>query len=238
MNPQSTKVVLLHGWTPDTAVIERWQPLKKLFEKNNYQVYLWKIPGLTTNPNKTFTLEEYQVWLKTKIKPLKKVVLVGHSFGGQLATIFTEQNPELVEKLILINSAGIRDFTWQKILKRNMLKFLAKIGFIFKKINFFRKIIYKLIREKDYLEANHFQRVTINNALSFSVKPLLTNIKTPTLILWGENDQTTPLYLGKVFKNNLPHNDFIELPTRHSPVYTHPQLVFNHINQFIKEKKL
>ena len=167
-----------------------------------------------------------------------KVVLVGHSFGGQLATIFTHNHPDLIEKLVLINSSGIRDFTFKKVIKRNSLKILSKIGFIFKKINFLRKILYKIIREKDYLEANKYQRETINNALNYSVKPILNKISVPTLILWGINDQTTPIYLGKIFQQNIPNNKFIELQTRHSPVYTHPELVFDYINKFIKEKSL
>ncbi len=236
-NSTKPKIVLLHGWTPDENVINRWQPLKKILEKNNYQVYLWKIPGLTTGPAKAFTINEYISWLETQIKPLEKVVLLGHSFGGQLATIFTHKNPTLVEKLILVNSAGIRDFRFKKVLKRTTLKFLAKIGFILKKNNLLRKLVYKLIKEKDYLEANSYQRETINHALNYSVEPLLTEITKPTLILWGKNDQTTPVYLGKIFQNKIPNNKFIELPTRHSPVYTHPDLVFEEINKFIKENK-
>ena len=239
MNKQSPQnVVLLHGWTPDTTVIDRWQPLKKIFEEKGYKTHLWKIPGLTTGPEKSFTIDEYQTWLLKKIKPMRKVVIVGHSFGGQLATIFAHNHPELIEKLILVNSSGIRDFTLKKIIKRNLLKALSKIGFIFKKINFLRKIVYKVIREKDYLEANNYQRETINNALNYSVKPILNKISVPTLILWGINDQTTPIHLGKIFQQNIPNNKFIELPTRHSPVYTHPELVFNYINKFIKEKSL
>lgn len=237
MNKKIKKnIVLLHGWTPDVTVMNRWQPLKKLFEEAGYKVHLWEIPGLTTGPEKSFTINEYQKWLLKKIRPLKKVVLLGHSFGGQLSTIFTHQHPELVEKLVLVNSSGIRDFTFRKVAKRNVLKFLSKIGFVLKKINIFRKVVYKIIREKDYLEANNYQRETINNALNYSVEPLLPKISKPTLILWGEHDKTTPIYLGEIFKNKIPRNTFIKLPTRHSPVYTHPKLIFDKVDNFIKRK--
>lgn len=238
MNKLPTKnLVLLHGWTPDTQVIDRWQPLKKIFSKNGYQVHLWPIPGLTTGPAKSFTIEEYLSWLEKQIKPLQPITLIGHSFGGQLATIFTHHHPELVENLVLINSSGIRDFKLKKVLKRTSLRFLAKLGFVFKKITILRKLLYKVIREKDYLEAKPYQRETINHALNYSVEPLLSEIKVPTLILWGQHDQTTPIYLGEIFKHKIPNNKFIELPTRHSPVYTHPELVFEKINQFLKESK-
>ena len=233
-NIHQQHIVLLHGWTPDVTVIDRWEPLKKLLEKAGYTVHLWKIPGLTTETKKTFTIEQYQDWLFKKISPLKSCVLVGHSFGGQLATIFATKHPELLSKLILVDSSGIVDFSPRKVIKRYLFKTLAKIGFIFKKSVFLRKILYKFIREKDYFEANTAQRETMNHALAYSVKPFLHSITTPTLILWGENDQTTPLYLGKIFHQQIPNSNFIVLPARHSPIYTHPQLVFEKMYTFIQ----
>lgn len=228
-------IVLLHGWTPDVTVIDRWEPLKKLLEKAGYTVHLWKIPGLTIETKTTFTIEQYQTWLFKKISPLKNCVLVGHSFGGQLATIFATKHPELLSKLILVDSSGIIDSSPRKVIKRYLFKSLAKVGFIFKKSIFLKKILYKFIREKDYFEANKAQRKTMNHALAYSVKLILSSINTPTLILWGENDQTTPLYLGKIFKKLIPNSNLIVLPARHSPIYTHPQLVFEKIYTFIKD---
>jgi pimeloyl-ACP methyl ester carboxylesterase len=42
---------------------------------------------------------------------LKKVVLAGHSMGGQIAVLAALQEPALVEKLVLISPAGLETFT-------------------------------------------------------------------------------------------------------------------------------
>ncbi|HVE60445.1 MAG TPA: alpha/beta fold hydrolase, partial [Chitinophagaceae bacterium] len=42
---------------------------------------------------------------------LKRVVLAGHSMGGQIATILALQQPHLISKLILVAPAGLETFT-------------------------------------------------------------------------------------------------------------------------------
>lgn len=235
--PSSHHIVLLHGWTPDPTVLQRWLPLKEKLEAAGYQVHLWKIPGLTTQQELSFSPDQYMAWLLEKIQPFGSCVLVGHSFGGQLASRFTADHPEYVSQLVLIDSSGIIDMAPLKVMKRVFFKAVAKLGKLFTNSPKLRKMLYTFIRERDYLLANTAQRETIHRALNTSVRPFLQRIKTPTLILWGKNDQITPLKLGKIMHQDVVGSSLVVLPARHSPPYTHPQLVFEEIHAFIQGEK-
>jgi len=238
MTQPTKQLVLLHGWTPDKQVIDRLNPFKKQLTEAGFVVHLWKIPGLTTDIDHSYTIEKYLEWLTKEITPLKNIVLVGHSFGGQLATVLAAKKPELVSKLILIDSSGILDFIPSKVFKRWLFKILAKLFFFLAYVPLFKRAIYKLIRERDYIEANPAQQKTMRNVLNYSVLPLLNKITIPTLIIWGKDDLTTPLRIGKLFAKKIPNNIFKVLPARHSPVYTHPDLVVKEILSFLKKESL
>jgi pimeloyl-ACP methyl ester carboxylesterase len=40
---------------------------------------------------------------------------------------------------------------------------------------------------------------------------LLKLIKAPTLLIWGENDEDTPLYMGKIMENEIPDSGLVVL---------------------------
>src|SRR5581483_9712410 len=64
--------------------------------------------GLSDHPDSTYTMDEHVSDLERIVEQLqlpKKIVVVGHSFGGAIAASFTIKNPGRVEKLILIGTA-------------------------------------------------------------------------------------------------------------------------------------
>lgn len=57
---------------------------------------------------------------------LKKVNLIGHSFGGIVSTLFTEQYPEKVERLILVDALFAQQESYDHILGTGAKKAIAQ----------------------------------------------------------------------------------------------------------------
>lgn len=230
------KAYILHGWTYSSAgndPLDKWNPFMEQLQSKKIQATLLHIPGLTKNVNEVWNLEKYVSWLK-KIVNKDKVILIGHSNGGRIALSFVEKYPDLVEKLILIDSAGIYHNELPIRFKRLVFKNLAKIGKKFTNSETLKKFIYKLAREGDYKNATVAQRQTMLNLIHTDLTPILSKIKVPALIIWGEKDSVTPLSDGKLIQK-LIKNSYLNIinKARHSPQFTHPKEVVKIINEYI-----
>ncbi len=56
-----------------------------------------------------FNSQAHNTWLILQAEQVEKVMVVGHSMGGMLATRFTTQYPESVERLVVYNPIGLSD---------------------------------------------------------------------------------------------------------------------------------
>lgn len=192
------------------------------------------IPGLDSPLHQTWTIDDYVSWLAATL-PNKPVWLLGHSFGGQLSMRFASLHTKRVRGLILIDSAGIRDESFKMNLKRGLFGSLAKIGQGLKWSNALRGVFYRLIRERDYLEAPPELRATMSNVLLYDVLPDLSKIECSVGIIWGKADRVTPLWMGKQINHNLPNSQLTIIDAaRHSPQFTHPEKVAELVLRFIK----
>lgn len=218
------KVYILHGWTSET---KKWEHFLKYLPGK-----LLKIPGLTQKITKPWTLDDYLDWLKKKLD--KRQVLIGHSNGGRMAIAFAAKYPERVEKLILIDSAGIYHNELSTRFKRFVFKNLAKLGKKITKSETLKNLLYKLVREKDYHEATALQRRIMINLISEDLTPVLEKISVPTLLIWGEFDKTTPLSDGKLMHQKIKNSKlYVIKGARHSPQFTHPKEVVKEIYEYL-----
>lgn len=224
------EILALHGWT---ITIEKWGAFVTQMAKLGIRIKILLVPGLTKKITKVWTLEDYVDWLKKQVGT-KRVILLGHSNGGRIALAFAVKYPNCVSKLILIDSAGIYHDQLPLKMKRFLFRGVAKLG---KKIipsENLRNILYKLTRESDYKNATPLQRQIMVNLISLDLTPILKKIKTPTLIIWGQNDKTTPLADGKLM-HKLIKNSKLEIlkGSGHSPHYTKSGKVAKIINEYL-----
>lgn len=153
------------------------------------------LPGFEIPLERPFNLDDYSNWLNTKISG--KVTLITHSFGGGVAIKFAIAHPEKVNKLVLIASRGIE----RKNLKIKILNYLAKgIPQIIK--NRFSK----LFGSADYNNANGFLKETLKKVVAENLEFILPKVKVPTLIIWGSEDHTTPLWHGQLMHKLIPRS--------------------------------
>lgn len=197
-------IILLHGWTQTK---EKLLPLKEALEKKGFNVFLPTLPGFRKEKlKKPWQLDDYVAWLnKFLIKnKIKKTILIGHSFGGQIAVKFTLLHLTKVSHLILISAAVIRK---PLSLSRRILIFISrKFRLLFKTFPLYKELrflSYKLVGEKDYYRAYPALQKTMSQILSENLEDKLVNLKLPVLILWGDKDKTTPLENAFLIKKKL-----------------------------------
>ncbi len=224
-----TEILAIHGWT---TTINKWGPFVEGMAKLGIRIKIPLVPGLTKTITKAWTLEDYVNWLKKQVGT-KKIILLGHSNGGRFALAFAVKYPQHVNKLILIDSAGIYHHELPMKVKRFLFNGLAKLGKQFTSSEKIKTILYKLAREEDYKNATPVQRRIMINLISQDLTLILKKIKTPTLIIWGQNDKITPLSDAKLMHKLIENSKLEIIRAGHSPHYTHPQEAARIIHEYL-----
>ncbi|MEN9337684.1 MAG: hypothetical protein RLZZ500_2671 [Bacteroidota bacterium] len=106
-NPKDKPLLFLHGGPGYNSASFEYTTAQRLADQGFYViVYDRRGEGRSTDPNAEFSLAEASADLQAVMEQyhLTKVTLLGHSFGGILATQFARIHPELVQSLILIGA--------------------------------------------------------------------------------------------------------------------------------------
>ena len=104
---EGENVIVLHGWG---ANIDTVMPIINIL-KEKYRVYAIDLPGFgkSQQPLDVMSSFEYVEIIRGFMDKLniKRTTFVGHSFGGKLSIIMGANYPSQVEKIVLIDSAGL-----------------------------------------------------------------------------------------------------------------------------------
>lgn len=247
-----TPILLLHGF--DSSVLEFRRLLPLLVSKNETWAvdllgfgFTDRIAEIPFSPTAIKT-HLYYFW-KTLIQ--KPVILVGASMGGAAAIDFTLAYPEVVEKLVLIDSAGMAAGSTMSKYMFPPLGYLATEFLRHPRIrNSISRAAYKnkslASVDAQLCAAMHLQMLSWNKALiAFtksggysSFKQKLTQIKQPTLILWGNEDRILGTADAPRFKQAIAQSQLIWIKDcGHVPHLEQPQTTAQHILKFMDEKE-
>ncbi len=231
MSAHKHHTFILHGWSQDTS---KWQPLIHRLKSQGVNPTLLHIPGLTAPLSKVWHLDDYCSWFSQRIKSHRHINVIAHSFGGRIAIRFDVKNPNLIQKLVLIDSAGIRATSIPAVIKRVSFRAVAKIGKKITRSSQARKLLYHLAGEHDYEKADQILSQTMHNIIQEDQRTDLAYVKAHTLIIWGSQDRITPLSDGRLIHKSIIGSSLqIMNDARHSPQFSHPDLVAQHIIQFL-----
>lgn len=236
---KGANLVMLHGWGND---VSSWWGVVDLL-KDDFTLWLIDLPGFGRSDmgeKKAFTNLDYAQVIKEFIIQLKidKPTVIGHSVGGRIAIKLAVNFPEVVDKLILEDAAGIKP-------KQDALKpyiyFLAKaakysLPTVFGIKDKFKKALYQSL-ESDYLTAG-VMRETLTNLLDEDLSLGLKDIRVETLILWGENDKTSAstVDMAKAMYRVIPNSRLeIIVDVGHFPHIDNPAMFVYWVRNFLLE---
>jgi len=198
-------IIILPGWGETRKTFD--EIIKQL--KNHYTIYIIDYPGFgnTKFPNQDLTIYDYAKIIKNFIKKnnISNPNIIAHSFGARITIILETVLKVKLNKIIIINGAGIKR---KKTIKQTTYKILKKITYILpKKIKkSIQKKLLNIFSSQDYKDLPQNMKKTFSNIVNENLTPLIKNIKTDTLLIWGEKDTSTPLKDGikmsKLIKNS------------------------------------
>ena len=230
-------ILILPGWG-DTRNTFKYMIS---FLKNYYTVYIIDYPGFgnSTFPNTHLTIYDYAELINNfiKEKKLNNLTLIGHSFGGRIIILLLGYLHNKYNKIILIDSAGIKPkLNIKSFFKQKLYKLLKLLRFILpKKLR--KKYIERLISifgSTDYKDLSKNMRQTFNNIVNEDLTKYLNNINRELLIIWGQNDIDTPLSDGKKINKAIKESSLIVLPGTHFVYLENITLVNNIIYEYLK----
>ncbi len=177
---QNAKVdmIILHGWGSNKGL------MKKSFSKymDTFRHIYIDLPGFGASTcNLTLKTKDYARIIELLMIHLnaQKDIIIGHSFGGKIATLLA---PSL---LVLLSSAGIY---WSKSLKIKFKIVVFKIIKIFGLVKFKKYFV-----AEDAKNLNEPMYETFKNVVDEDFSSEFENYTGKALICWGDEDNATPL---------------------------------------------
>ena len=196
---------MLHGWGVSSLSFK--EVADKLSTK--YRVITIDLLGfgMSDEPLEPLSLDDYvdSVYSLLSHLEIDYPILLGHSFGGRIAIKYANLYP--VSSLILVSSAGIKRRSFKtkwKIYKYKLKKFFLKI---FKKHKL--QELYASSGSEDYKNATPVMKKTMSNIIEIDLKDEIGKLNNKVLLLWGFNDNTTPLMDGVYMNNNIKDSRLI-----------------------------
>ncbi len=238
---QEKRIVFLHGWGKSG---ETMQPFASFFREKGYTTYAPDLPGFGSAepPIKPWNVDDYVEWFKAYLdeKKLSRIILVTQSFGGRVAIKFAVKYPQYLEKLVMMGAPGIKEkLSW----KRWILKLAIRFGkWWFMGVTWevllpwpIRKYIERKLSRLDYFRVQGVMRATLTKVVNEDLHSYLKKIITPTLLVWGENDEFVPLCIGQAMEKEISGAKLVVIPDAKHGIYrTHPALVAQHVFSFLK----
>lgn len=193
-------VLLLHGWG---AQIESFAPV--IFALGKYRrVIALDLPGFGKSgfPEGPWTVGDYMEFTLAFMTAmgLEKTDVLCHSFGGRIAILLAAKHPGRVGKIVFVDSAGVRPKRtlkyYFKIYSYKLAKRIAKrkgLAAFFKALGLDAEKKIKSAGSTDYRNLPDCMKKTFVNVVNEDLSPYLKDIKSPSLLIWGEDDTDTPL---------------------------------------------
>lgn len=204
---QGDPLLLIHGWGCSAQHLAKLQ--KHLAKR--FSAYAIDLPGfgLSPAPEKKWGSGEYADLIAQFIDAsgILNPVLIGHSLGGKIIINLVARDLVEVKKVVLISSAGVRlprSFKLRlKIYFFKCVKFLISLPIISNIFAAQLELYKKKFGSEDYRNANGLMRAILVKVINEDVTTLLPKIKTPTLLLWGDQDISTPLRVGQIMQKGI-----------------------------------
>ena len=233
-----TPVILIHGLA---ASLHDWDELIPELTMNGYSSYALDILGHGDSPKPTsrsyqmdWMLEHFMHWMRS-LQLTEPAIVIGHSLGGYLALEYARRVSAWTRGLILIDP--FYSLSQLPLMLRRTYRHPTLSGFIASRLP---EWIFRIVVDLTSISMGYStgaihslpEHIRAQTAVDYTrtaagaynllntgedLTKHLSSISTPTLVAWGENDQTlAPASFSKMVES-MPHAKGFAVNAGHVP---------------------
>jgi len=246
-------IILIHGL--NGSALRDWRYQIPVLS-NDYHVLTFDLPGFGDSDKEVayYSPREYAKFINYIANRYAhgKAIVVGHSMGGAISLRYSEMFPQNIEKLILVDVAGVlHRMAYSRQLMKGWLKtrvsddsrmlyhadriankVLNKVEPIVGPLSSFMSQ-YVLKSEVLDIDSSTTSAVTLAHE---DLTDALSLLQIPTMIIWGENDTIAPIRTAQVLKSYLPEASLKVIKNAaHVPMVDQPQKFNKLIKSYLKK---
>jgi pimeloyl-ACP methyl ester carboxylesterase len=221
----STPLLLIHG---TSSSLRTWDGVTAQL-KNQYRIIRFDLPGFGLtgpNPNRDYSTSYYNQVIDSLLSALhvSRVIIVGNSLGGSIATQYAIYQPAKVRGLVLVDAAGLppaKKTTGAIGFKLAQMPVINRLLTIITP----RELVKKSLQDAygdigkvtDSLTTQYFDMLTregnrqalidrMRQGWQVTDSNFLTKVEAPTLIVWGSKDRLIPVENAELFQQKIKNS--------------------------------
>lgn len=205
------RLLILHGWGCDISLLSSLT--SRLSPHMPVAALDFPGHGLSGTPNEPWDAKAFAGMVAEfmDITGMKGAAVMGHSHGGRVALRLAIDKPDYVSKLIVTCGAGLRRTNAAPTVKQRTYKLLRGMVDTLDKARVFgdapknmRERLSLKFSSDGYKATREDMRGTFKLVVAENMTDELHKVQSPTLLIWGENDTETPLWMGRVMEERIP----------------------------------
>lgn len=186
---EKKQIVFLHGYLSDKSAFAA----QEKFFSRYFECFSFDMPGFGKNTFMPYpyALDDYVAFVKEYMDKNRIVRphVVAHSFGARVAVKAAAQDKTLFSSLVLTGAAGMKP-------RRTLAYRVKKLRFRVLKRFVPRERLEKYY-SPDYRMLGDVMRQSFVKIVGEHLESCAARVKNPTLLVYGEKDRETPLYMAK-----------------------------------------
>jgi pimeloyl-ACP methyl ester carboxylesterase len=221
----STPLLLIHG---TSSSLRTWDGVTAQL-KSQYRIIRFDLPGFGLtgpNPNRDYSTIYYNQVIDSLLTALhvSRVIIVGNSLGGSIATQYAIYQPGKVRGLVLVDAAGLppaKKTTGAIGFKLAQMPVINRLLTIITP----RELVKKSLQDAygdtekvtDSLTTQYFDMLTREGNRQALIDRMrqgwqvtdinfLTKVEAPTLIVWGSKDRLIPVENAELFQQKIKNS--------------------------------
>ena len=217
-------LLILHGWGSNSGVMAA---LGQYFSRR-FTCYLPDLPGhgMSPEPPEAWSVDDYADLVQAFVDEIRggeAVAVLAHSFGGRimLKLMAREDAPRYFNRVIITGGAGMKPHrSWKFYFRKYLAKLLKSPAYLLPgklRDSFLHALrqtsIWKMLGSSEYAQLSGVMRETFVKTVTEYLEPTLPKIPIDieVLLVWGENDDATPLYQAQRMEQGIPQAELVTL---------------------------
>jgi pimeloyl-ACP methyl ester carboxylesterase len=212
-------LVILHGWGSSKRVM---MPVAQNLAHLRTS-YVLDLPGFgdSPEPSRAWSIDDYADAVQAFVESLgeEKVDVLVHSFGGRvmLKLCARDFGKAHIDKVLITGGAGMKPKRSMKFYIKKYTAIILKAPFLIlpgslreKALSWLRStLLWKSLGSSDYRKLSGVMRETFVRSVSEYLESTLPNIPHEVLLLWGRNDDATPVYQGQRIEKGIKNSALV-----------------------------